>query len=61
MAEENEDRVATFVAAHPDFAATPVALAGAERWRTDAGFLRLTPRSAATDGFFVATLARATT
>jgi 16S rRNA (cytosine967-C5)-methyltransferase len=58
LAEENEDRVTAFVAAHPDFAVTPVALDGAERWRTDAGFLRLTPRSAATDGFFVATLTR---
>jgi 16S rRNA (cytosine967-C5)-methyltransferase len=61
LAEENEDRVAAFVAAHPEFASAPVALAGAERWRTEAGFLRLTPRNAATDGFFVATLARAPT
>jgi len=60
LAEENEDRVAAFVAAHPQFAATPVALEGAERWRTEAGFLRLTPRNAATDGFFVAVLVRAT-
>jgi len=58
LAEENEDRVAAFVAAHPDFAAEPVDLAGAERWRTADGFLRLTPRRAGTDGFFVATLRR---
>jgi len=56
LAEENEDRVAAFVAAHQDFAAEPVLLSGAEQWRTEAGFLRLTPRTAATDGFFVAIL-----
>ena len=60
LAEENEDRVAAFVAAHAGFTAEPAALAGAEDWRTDAGFLRLTPRNAATDGFFVASLRRAT-
>ena len=61
LAEENEDRVAAFVAAHPDFTTLPVALEGAERWRTEGGFLRLTPRNAATDGFFVATLTRRAT
>jgi 16S rRNA (cytosine967-C5)-methyltransferase len=59
LAEENEDRVAAFVAAHPDFAVEPIALSGAEHWRTAAGFLRLTPRTASTDGFFVAALVRA--
>jgi 16S rRNA (cytosine967-C5)-methyltransferase len=58
LAEENEDRVAAFTAAQPAFAAEPVALAGAEAWRTGAGFLRLTPRSAGTDGFFVCVLRR---
>jgi 16S rRNA (cytosine967-C5)-methyltransferase len=58
LAEENEDRVAAFVAAQPEFAVQPVALAGTEGWRTGAGFLRLTPLSAGTDGFFVASLAR---
>ncbi|MFI4933412.1 MAG: RsmB/NOP family class I SAM-dependent RNA methyltransferase [Caulobacterales bacterium] len=58
FAEENEDRVAAFLAAQPDFAVEPAALAGAERWRTDGGFLRLTPRNAAADGFFVAILGR---
>ena len=61
LAEENEDRVAAFVAAHPDITTLPVALEGAERWRTEGGFLRLTPRNAATDGFFVATLTRRAT
>ena len=59
LAEENEDRVAAFAAAHPHFAAEPVDLPGAEPWRTPDGFLRLTPRTAGTDGFFVATLRRA--
>jgi 16S rRNA (cytosine967-C5)-methyltransferase len=58
LAEENEDRVATFLAAHPDFASAPVELAGAEHWRTPDGFLRLTPRTAGTDGFFVAAVGR---
>ncbi len=61
LAEENEDRVAAFVASQPEFAAEPVDLPGAERWRTDAGFLRMTPLAAATDGFFVAVLRRAPT
>jgi 16S rRNA (cytosine967-C5)-methyltransferase len=58
LAEENEDRVAAFTSAHPAFAAEPAALDGAEAWRTGASFLRLTPRNAGTDGFFVASLRR---
>jgi 16S rRNA (cytosine967-C5)-methyltransferase len=58
LAEENEDRVAAFVAAHPEFAAEPVEIAGAEPWRTPDGFLRLSPRTAGVDGFFVASLRR---
>jgi len=58
FAEENEDRVAAFLAEGAGFAVEPIAKAGTERWRTDAGFLRLTPRTAGTDGFFVATLRR---
>jgi 16S rRNA (cytosine967-C5)-methyltransferase len=46
LAEENEDRLAAFLAEAADFA--PVG-----------GFLRLTPRADGTDGFFVAELARA--
>ena len=56
LAEENEDRVAAFVAAHPAFAPTPIELEGADAWRTPDGYLRLTPRTAGTDGFFVAAL-----
>jgi 16S rRNA (cytosine967-C5)-methyltransferase len=59
LAQENEDRVAAFTAAHADFAAAPSTLAGAERWLTPEGFLRLTPRTAETDGFFVAVTQRA--
>jgi len=58
LAQENEDRVAAFAAAHPAFAPTPIELEGAQAWRTASGFLRLTPRSAGTDGFFVAVLGR---
>ncbi|HLY78511.1 MAG TPA: RsmB/NOP family class I SAM-dependent RNA methyltransferase [Caulobacteraceae bacterium] len=58
LAEENEDRVAAFVAAHPGFKAEPVESPGAEPWLTASGFLRLTPLSANTDGFFVAVLFR---
>jgi 16S rRNA (cytosine967-C5)-methyltransferase len=56
---EDEDRVAAFQARHPQFEVRPAtddpALA---RWLTPAGFLRLTPRTASTDGFFVAVLER---
>jgi 16S rRNA (cytosine967-C5)-methyltransferase len=58
FAEENEDRIAAFLAGREGFAVEPIALAEADRWRTGA-FLRLTPRTAGTDGFFVATLRRA--
>ena len=57
-AEENEDRIGAFLGAYPGFAVVPVALAGADRELASTGFLRLTPRSAGTDGFFVATLRR---
>jgi 16S rRNA (cytosine967-C5)-methyltransferase len=57
LAEENEDRVAAFTAAHPAFSSEPIELAGADGWRTPEGHLRMTPRSAGTDGFFVATSA----
>jgi 16S rRNA (cytosine967-C5)-methyltransferase len=57
FAEENEDRVAAFLAARPGF--TPVPASGpADAFLTAEGYLRLTPRTAATDGFFVAVLTR---
>lgn len=57
FAEENEDRVAAFLARTPGFAAVPAA-GVADAFLTPAGHLRLTPRSAGTDGFFVAVMAR---
>ena len=57
LAEENEDRVAIFVARAPEFAAIPASGPADDRLTRD-GFLRLTPRVAGTDGFFVAVLRR---
>jgi 16S rRNA (cytosine967-C5)-methyltransferase len=57
FAEENEDRIAAFVAGRPDFVVEPVAAPG-DFSLTPEGYLRLTPLSAGTDGFFVATLRR---
>jgi len=57
LPEEDEDRVAAFLARTPGFAIRPATedpkLAG---WLTPDGFLRLSPRSSGTDGFFVAVL-----
>lgn len=56
---EDEDRVAAFLERRPEFAPFPATddplLA---RWLTPQGYLRLTPKTASTDGFFVAVLAR---
>ena len=57
FAEENEDRIAAFLERAPDFSVQP-AVGPAEAFLTPAGFLRLTPRTAGTDGFFVAVLER---
>ncbi len=59
LAEENEDRIAAFLTGHAGFANAPIELAGTQPWRTGPGHLRLTPRNADTDGFFVAALTRA--
>jgi 16S rRNA (cytosine967-C5)-methyltransferase len=59
FAEENEDRVAAFLAGRPDFAVEPPAAPG-DLPLTHEGFLRLTPLTAGTDGFFVANLRRKT-
>jgi 16S rRNA (cytosine967-C5)-methyltransferase len=56
---EDEDRVAAFLGRHPQFepvAATDDPLLA--RWLTPEGYLRLSPKIASTDGFFVAVLAR---
>ena len=58
FAEENEDRIAAFLAGTPEFEVTP-ATGPADGFLTAEGYLRLTPRSAGTDGFFVAVLKRA--
>ena len=71
LAEENEDQVAAFLAEAPEFQAlsalsaieasglaTPEGLRGLQDRLTPEGFLRLSPRSGDTDGFFIAVLAR---
>jgi 16S rRNA (cytosine967-C5)-methyltransferase len=58
LAEENEDRIAIFLAAHPAFSVASIEIGGTEQWRTSDGHLRLTPRTADTDGYFVAAVAR---
>ena len=60
LAEENEDRVAAFLERHPEFSVRP-ATDDPERLPhlTAEGYLRLTPATSDTDGFFVAVLARA--
>ena len=57
FAEENEDRIDAFLAASPAFSAAP-ASGPADAFLTPRGFLRLTPRTAGTDGFFVSVLRR---
>jgi 16S rRNA (cytosine967-C5)-methyltransferase len=60
LPEEDEDRVSAFLERHPEFAVKPAtedpALA---RFLTPSQFLRLTPRTARSDGFFVAVLEKA--
>ena len=71
LMEENEDRIAAFLAAHPDFAqvsaldaiaasglAKEAGLAALAERQSSAGALRLTPLTFGTDGFFVAVLER---
>jgi 16S rRNA (cytosine967-C5)-methyltransferase len=60
LPEEDEDRVAAFLERHPEFEVRPATddptLA---KYLTPDQFLRLSPRSAGTDGFFVAVLEKA--
>jgi 16S rRNA (cytosine967-C5)-methyltransferase len=58
LVEENEDRVTAFLERHPGFAAAPITLDGVQEHVTAQGHLRLTPKSAGTDGFFAAVLER---
>ena len=68
LAEENEARIAAFLAAHPGFAVRPAAevaeaagLGALAQFADPTGVgLRLSPYRTGTDGFFVATLVRAT-
>jgi 16S rRNA (cytosine967-C5)-methyltransferase len=57
LVEENEDRIAAFLALTPDFRVIP-ATGPADGFLSPAGYLRVTPRTAGTDGFFVAVLRR---
>jgi 16S rRNA (cytosine967-C5)-methyltransferase len=57
LPEEDEDRIGAFLARHPEFAVRPATDDPMlTRWLTADGFLRLSPRSSGTDGFFVAVL-----
>lgn len=56
FAEENEDRVAAFLARNDGFKAVPVMLDTVADRVTPDGYLRLSPRTASTDGFFAAIL-----
>jgi 16S rRNA (cytosine967-C5)-methyltransferase len=54
---EDEDRVAAFLARHPEFVVRPATDdPNLTRFLTPEQYLRLSPRSAGTDGFFVAVL-----
>jgi len=60
LPEENEDRVAAFLADHPDFAVLPIARIWDDAWGPCPGdpYLALSPASHDTDGFFTAVLTR---
>ena len=58
LAEENEDRIAAFRAAHPDFDIAAIPVESVADFVSSQGFLRLTPLTAGTDGFFTAVLIR---
>lgn len=59
LPEEDEDRVAAFLERSPQFALQPATDHPELQGRLTAeGYLRLTPRTASTDGFFVAVLER---
>jgi 16S rRNA (cytosine967-C5)-methyltransferase len=57
LPEEDEDRVAGFLERHPEFQVRPAtADPSLAKWLTPDGYLRLSPQSSQTDGFFVAVL-----
>ncbi|MDP3175054.1 MAG: RsmB/NOP family class I SAM-dependent RNA methyltransferase [Phenylobacterium sp.] len=60
LPQENEDRVAAFLARNGAYRARPASADPAlTQYLTPQGYLRLSPRTSATDGFFVAVLERA--
>lgn len=59
LPEENDDRVAAFRSRHPEFVVQPATSdPRLAPYLTPAGYLRLSPRTSDTDGFFVAVLAK---
>jgi 16S rRNA (cytosine967-C5)-methyltransferase len=57
LPQEDEDRVAAFLARTPGFVTRPATDdPKLTEFLTPDGFLRLSPRTSATDGFFVAVL-----
>ncbi|HEY3947477.1 RsmB/NOP family class I SAM-dependent RNA methyltransferase [Phenylobacterium sp.] len=60
LPDEDEDRVSAFLARTPGFQVRPAtADPNLARWLTPDGFLRLSPKTSGTDGFFVAVLDKA--
>ena len=60
LPQEDEDRVTAFLARAPGFAARPATDSPKlTRYLTADGYLRLSPKTAGTDGFFVAVLEKA--
>ena len=60
LPEEDEDRVAAFLVRHPEFQTAPATTDPMlAKWLTPAQHLRLSPRTAGSDGFFVAVLTKA--
>jgi 16S rRNA (cytosine967-C5)-methyltransferase len=57
FAEENEERVEAFLERNPKFRSVPIE--GFDKFLTKGGYLRTTPLSAGTDGFFAAVLEQA--
>ena len=58
LPEENEDQVRAFLDRRPEFLTRRVDLAGVQDRLTLEGWLRLSPASSGTDGFFAAVLER---
>jgi len=65
LREENEDAIDAFLVAHPDFSVLPIQSVWAETLKkvdcpdmNESPYLRLTPHSHNTDGFFMAVLER---